>query len=338
MKKDLAARLYFSRNDIFADLFNYKLYQGRKVILPEDLQELDPSEILGPESNWPKGKERRKDISKLWKRKTKRKNVIFGMEIESVIDYSMPVRNFVIDAMRCNALMESLEREHRKKKDLKGSYEILSGIKKEDRITDLYTMVLHLSAEKWDAAKKIREILETNDAEIEEGFPSYGLNLMDLNEIEDFSKYHTSLKEVLCYIKYSNEEEKLKELVKQDKAFEHLSKDAADVINAYTGGKLVIKERRKGEGINMCKAHEDMIQREVRKVRKEDLKKIEEGIEKGREEGRKEGIEKGIEKGNGIFVSLCRDLGLTLQMTISKFAEMHQLSENDAKLLVEKYW
>ncbi len=39
-KKDTATAVYMSRNEIFADAFNYYLYNGRQVIHPDSLREL----------------------------------------------------------------------------------------------------------------------------------------------------------------------------------------------------------------------------------------------------------------------------------------------------------
>lgn len=44
--KDVKSNEYLADNSRFADLFNYKIYDGKQVILPEDLQERDSAEFL----------------------------------------------------------------------------------------------------------------------------------------------------------------------------------------------------------------------------------------------------------------------------------------------------
>ncbi|MBQ9504685.1 MAG: hypothetical protein IJU93_06710 [Lachnospiraceae bacterium] len=44
-KKDTLTKKYLSRPDIFADAFNYFLFDGKKVIKPKDLEEQDATEL-----------------------------------------------------------------------------------------------------------------------------------------------------------------------------------------------------------------------------------------------------------------------------------------------------
>ncbi len=45
-KKDILAKQYLAQNEIFADVFNYFLFDGELVIKPEDLEEQDPTELV----------------------------------------------------------------------------------------------------------------------------------------------------------------------------------------------------------------------------------------------------------------------------------------------------
>ncbi|WP_155843229.1 hypothetical protein [Butyrivibrio sp. NC2002] len=45
-KKDILTKEYLSQNDVFADAFNYYLYNGVKVIKPDELTEQDSTEVL----------------------------------------------------------------------------------------------------------------------------------------------------------------------------------------------------------------------------------------------------------------------------------------------------
>lgn len=47
-KADAVTKAYMRKNDIFADAFNYLLYEGRPVVAPEQLQEVDVTEIVLP--------------------------------------------------------------------------------------------------------------------------------------------------------------------------------------------------------------------------------------------------------------------------------------------------
>ena len=48
---DMEGKNYLSNNDFFADAFNFLLYSGRQVIKPENLHELDTTQIAIPVKN-----------------------------------------------------------------------------------------------------------------------------------------------------------------------------------------------------------------------------------------------------------------------------------------------
>ena len=54
-RADTATTNFMRQNDVFADAFNFFLYQGDPVINPKQLRELDPAElarVLGVDQDW----------------------------------------------------------------------------------------------------------------------------------------------------------------------------------------------------------------------------------------------------------------------------------------------
>ena len=47
-KKDTVTKEYISRSPIFADVFNQFIYHGEQIIQPEQLRELDTTQIALP--------------------------------------------------------------------------------------------------------------------------------------------------------------------------------------------------------------------------------------------------------------------------------------------------
>ena len=47
-KVDAATKKYLMQSSVFADIFNFYLYEGQQVIHPGQLRELDPAEISMP--------------------------------------------------------------------------------------------------------------------------------------------------------------------------------------------------------------------------------------------------------------------------------------------------
>ena len=63
---DTVTKAYMRGNAVFADAFNYLLYDGRAVIDPHNLKEIDPTEIALPFGAWD-GKENRKQRRKRYR-------------------------------------------------------------------------------------------------------------------------------------------------------------------------------------------------------------------------------------------------------------------------------
>ncbi len=59
------------------------------------------------------------------------------------------------------------------------------------------------------------------------------------NEINEF---HSNLREVMLYIKYSKDKKTLNTVVKEDITFQSMERQAAEVINVVTGSKLKYPE------------------------------------------------------------------------------------------------
>ena len=122
----------------------------------------------------------------------------------------------------------------------------------------------------------------------------------------------------MLYIKYSQNKEKLHEIMQANPGFQHLDRLAAEVINVTTNSKLHYPEGK--ETIDMCLAIEEM--RRDSRI---------EGIQEGLQEGRMEGELKGT-------VKTCKQFHLSLQETIQYIAEHFSFSLSEAKEKVAKYW
>ena len=102
-QKDTVTKDYIRNAEVFADAFNYLLYGGEKVIIPESLHELDSTattiihdDILNAELI-----QRYRDSLKYMTvmEKNDAVYVILGIENQSHVHYAMPVKNMLYDAM-----------------------------------------------------------------------------------------------------------------------------------------------------------------------------------------------------------------------------------------------
>ncbi len=263
--KDTVTTKYMRQNEIFADAFNYFIYDGEQVIHPESLEELDTREIdvpYGGEKGAKQPVQKTRDVIKsviaMMDRRTA--YLLLAIENQSSIHYAMPVKNMVYDALQYAKQVEEAIASHRLSGDYKnaGSDEYLSGFMKEDYLLPVVTLVVYFDLKEWDGPLSIHEMFFRQDARVLALVPDYKVNLIAPASIkdEDFGKFQSSLKEVLSFIKYAGDKDELKRVLDADEAFRHLGRDAVDVLNACAGARIAVKEGE--EAIDVCLAIQQM--------------------------------------------------------------------------------
>lgn len=60
---------------------------------------------------------------------------------------------------------------------------------------------------------------------------------------DEINEFHSNLREVMLYIKYSKDKKTMNKVVKKDIKFQNMERQAAEVINVVTGAKLKYSER-----------------------------------------------------------------------------------------------
>lgn len=113
----------------------------------------------------------------------------------------------------------------------------------------------------------IHEMFEFDDEEMLAIVPDYKINLIapEALDDEDFDKFKTSLKEVLTFIKYSGDADKLEKAVNADQGFRHLGRSEVDVLNTCVSANLSMNEEE--EVLDVCQAIQTLNQRAADKER-----------------------------------------------------------------------
>ena len=212
---DKATKAYMRGNKIFADAFNFFLYDGTQKIQPERLRELDTTELAQlPGTNEKELGEviqKYRDVLKaaVIMQDEKASYLLLGIENQTEVHYAMPVRNMLYDAVQYAKQVSELAADHRgHRAELKMTgAEYLSGFLKSDKILPVITLMIHFSETEWDGAKSLHEMMEWPDVHLKEYVQDYKIQLIDPAKIqpEEFEKFSTSLREVLEYIKYSKD-------------------------------------------------------------------------------------------------------------------------------------
>ena len=271
-KIDQLTNEYMSDKARFADVFNYFVYDGRQVLIPEHLQELSTVEQVFPYGKDGKTQElqRFRDVLKnacVMTDEQERTYVLLGIENQSYIHYAAPVKDMLYDAMNFTALLAG-DAEFRHLDRMSAE---------DDRLRPVITLMIYWSDEEWDGKLSLHEIIDFSDDKLKSFVPDYRVNLLSPFGIDDFAKFRTVLSQVFQYIKYSGDLETLTALLAGDAEFRHLDRMSAEVINVVTGSNLEFKNE--GGEVDVCKA--------IEQIR-------ENAMTEGAKQGAKYGEEKGI--------------------------------------------
>ena len=262
-KIDTITKNYMKDNAVFADAFNYFIYDGNPVIQPGKLQELDTTEIAVPFGNGNEAavqKYRDNLKAATIMADDKAAYLVLGVENESDVKYAEPVKNGLYDFLQYSKQVQMKSARHRKEKDRKGhdDGEFLSGFYREDKLTPVVTLVILFGAKKWDGPRTLHEMMSTQDSKILNLVADYKINLIEPAAMgeEDFDKFHSNLRSVLGFIKYSNDREKLSAFLARESGLKALDVEAAKVIKACTNTNIQINKKERV--IDVCKAVKEM--------------------------------------------------------------------------------
>lgn len=200
--------------------------------------------------------------------------LLLGIENQGDVHYAMPVKNLLYDAINYAKQVQKAANSHREAKDSKGHSkgEFLSGFYKEDRLIPVITLVILFSPDKWDGPTSLHEMLNVDDEHILSLVPDYQIHLITPYGLskDELKKFHSSLREVLTFIKYSKDREKMDEAVRDN--FKKLRKEEIDVLNYCANVNLKLPPGE--EEVDVCKAWEDMKQEVEERTLLEALRNI----------------------------------------------------------------
>ena len=140
----------------------------------------------------------------------------------------------------------------------KGEY--LYGFKKDSKLHPVVTFVLYYGKEEWDGALDLHSIIDFEGIpeELKKLVQNFRVHVVEVRKLKDTSMFHTDVRQVFDIIRYSEEPEKLKELIEQDKVYQNMEEDAYDMVAAYTHVEKLISmkdfHRKKGGKVDMCGA------------------------------------------------------------------------------------
>lgn len=285
---------------MFADVFNYYIYGGEQIILPEQLEERDPTEIALPygADGAVVPVQKFRDAQKLRTVMTdgKLEYVIYGMEAQAKMHNAMTVRNNLYDVLEYAGQVTEAAKSHRKelkkekerkleqggeifnegKKSLT-SDEFLSVFWDDDRLIPSVTVTIYFGSDEWTGPTSLFDMMEVKDSRILVCMDNYHLRLIAPAQTsdEEIMKFQSSLREVLLFIKHSKNSENLNRILKDnEQRFREMERRAVDVIEVITNTGLKYEESELK--VDVCEA--------IKKMREESEQKGE--LKKAQESAR----------------------------------------------------
>ena len=274
---------YLDGNEYFADLFNGSYFDGDPVVTAKELE--DASQIywdnyyeeiqIGDENLVIEKRERYSQRFRDLKKKMQSGNYlqILAIEHQSGVDHTMAWRHMYYDALEYKKQIKEIEAS-KDDKQLKNVKNKLSKITAEDKLAPAFTVCLYLGEEPWNGPRCLKDMMNFDEEEVrwEKLFSDYRMNLICVNEIEDFSNYHTSLKLLLMLLANRKSKRKMKKMMEENQEFKKVDKETARVAGKLLGVTPDMENtlEQEGEEIDMCTGLKEWLMEERSEGREEE--------------------------------------------------------------------
>ena len=275
-KADVSLKDFFADRCRYADLFNGFLFDGKTVIMPEDLEPMNnESSIIFPDKI---GKKR--TVTRFWDLRMKWKNkailVMLTTEFQNKIHYAMPVRNMILDGLCYTDQMKDIWNSIKDKDGKKAlsTAEIFSRFRKEDKLYPVIPIVFYYGDD-WDGSTCLYDMFgfsnedlnQTNLEILSKYVTNYKINLFNPAKISDYTIFKTDLQIIFGMLQYKEDKDALRRYIFNNEAyFSSISFEAASATGTLLHNdtwfdRAISKfNDKKKEACNMCKAIDDMMQ------------------------------------------------------------------------------
>ena len=198
MTRDLTEKNLVEKAEVFADISNVNLYDGRNVIQPENL-ELLPQEMHYKDSEGKPAKVMA-DVRMRWR---KNGSVIAMIQIEnqSEINNIMPIRDL---GYIFNNYNEQIK-EHQRENERNGKRFYARELGDDEHLQPVITFVLYYGKEEWKRPLSILDMLdldETEKKELEPFLLNHKIHLISLSRLDEkeVEKYKSDFWHVIKFL------------------------------------------------------------------------------------------------------------------------------------------
>ena len=260
-EKDISQRIIEKHNEVFADIINVLIYNGKEVIKPENLEQAEQHEVFKKDE---KLHELIRDVAKFYRNKEYR-IAFYGIENQMKIDKFMPIRIMAYDALTyISQLLQIKEERHKARQEIQKDGEN----KKRHRRTiyPVKTIVLYFGTEEWKTPLSLKDCIKNFDGS------DYKITVIQLSKLpqEVVNKFKSDFYIIADFM--ANHE-------KEDYEFPQWEivhkRDVINVLKALTGDNTI------DVLYNECEEGGEKVKDDFFKRYTE--RKIKQGIERGRQ-------------------------------------------------------
>ena len=298
-QKDVSLKTFWRDNEHFADLFNATVFNGKQVLKPDKLTEMDTDVSATIHSkSYNESITRNRDVVK--KMSDGVEFNILGLEIQDKTHYAMPLRTMTYDALGYIKEYNDIKKHHKLDKDSFSSHEeFLSGINKSDRFHPIITLVLYYGESLWDGPTCLSDMMISMPDNIKAYFSDYKLNLVQILDSDKYTFYNEDVRDVFNIIRniYNDDFDS----IYREYESRNVDIDVMELIcNITSVPKLMdlCTDTEQGGTVNMCEA----------------MKRFQAECES---KGMKEGIDS--EKVNSIISML--EFGITKEQILTRYTK-----------------
>ncbi len=298
-QKDVSLKTFWRDNEHFADLFNATVFNGKQVLKPDKLTEMDTDVSATIHSkSYNESITRNRDVVK--KMSDGVEFNILGLEIQDKTHYAMPLRTMTYDALGYIKEYNDIKKHHKLNKDSFSSHEeFLSGINKSDRFHPIITLVLYYGESLWEGPTCLSDMMISMPDNIKAYFSDYKLNLVQILDSDKYTFYNEDVRDVFNIIRniYNDDFDS----IYREYESRNVDIDVMELIcNITSVPKLMdlCTDTEQGGTVNMCEA----------------MKRFQAECES---KGMKEGIDS--EKVNSIISML--EFGITKEQILTRYTK-----------------
>ena len=235
-RTDEPIKKLFKNKENFADLFNATIFHGKQVIKADKLIEINTEDIHIEDKTTEELEITKKyrDLTMLYKDRVLQ--IVLGCEDQSTVDYSMPIRTMLYDALAYEKQRNDLEL----KQNSEGKY-YRRKMTKNQKVLPVLTIIFYYGEKQWDGATSLHDMIQWSDEEeLQDIVPNYKMNLIWAYGQQDINRYKSDLQYILYLLKYKQDENRLEKYIEEnDEKLQHMNQDIHNAIVALMGSEIL---------------------------------------------------------------------------------------------------